>query len=99
MGEVADSWADKDVASAVAWTETLQGNDKARAARELIGEYTRENAEGAAAWLDSFSGTDNYDRVAQGFIRSSAGSNPELALSKISTLQDTASQNLSLIHI
>ena len=93
IGEVADTWADQDVASAVAWTETLSGNDKTRAARELIGEYTREDPEQAAAWVNTFSGTDGYDQVATSFIRNTAETNPELALSTISTLQNTNNQN------
>ena len=93
IGEIAGSWADQDLTSAVAWTETLNGTEKTRAARELIGEYTRENSDQASAWLDSLAGNDGYDRVAQSFIFSTAGSNPELALSKIPTLQNDRSQN------
>ncbi|MBK1829552.1 hypothetical protein JIN77_02345 [Verrucomicrobiaceae bacterium R5-34] len=92
IGEVADTWADNDVASAVAWTETLSGADKVRAASELIGEYTQESPEEASQWLDSMAGTDGYDSVARSFIWSSARSNPELALSKVSTLNNAENQ-------
>lgn len=93
IGEVADNWADADLASAVAWTETLQGAEKANAARELIGEYTREDAEQASQWVDSLAGSENYDRVADGFIWSAARNNPELALAKVSTIGNDRTHN------
>lgn len=93
IGEVADNWADQDVTSAVAWTETLTGTDKIRAARELIGEFAREDSTQASEWLDSLAGNDGYERVAQNFIFSTAGSNPELALSKIPTIESTRAQD------
>jgi len=92
IGEVADTWADKDVSSAVAWTETLQGADKTSAASQLIGEYTRESPEQASQWLDSFAGKDGYDNVARSFIWNTARNNPEMALSKVSSLSDAKSQ-------
>ena len=92
IGEVADEWAEKDVASAVAWTETLRGNEKARAASELIGEFAREDAGKASQWLDTLSGSDGYERVAHGFIWSTAREHPELALSKVPTLEQPKSQ-------
>ncbi|BDS05539.1 hypothetical protein NT6N_05790 [Oceaniferula spumae] len=92
IGEVADTWADSDVSSAVAWTETLHGDEKMRAASELMGEYTREDPEQAARWLDSMAGSDGYDQVARSFIWSSARSDPAMALSKVNTIADTDSQ-------
>jgi hypothetical protein len=91
-GNVAEEWAERDLQSALTWTDTLDGSSKTNAARELIGTYAKENPEQASAWLKTMSGEPGYGKIVESYIWNTARSNPEASLAHIPEIQDPKSQ-------
>lgn len=93
LGEIAEQWADQDLPTAIAWTNTLDSTSKSSAAREIIGPYARENPSEAAAWLHTMSDTPQYNDISRSYIWNTARSHPEFSLAQVGEIQDPKTQN------
>jgi hypothetical protein len=92
LREVAERWAEQDVASAVIWSNTLTGETKINATREIMGEYAQEDPAQAAAWLSSMTRDPGYGKIVESYIWHAARQNPTMALAQIPEIQNPKSQ-------
>lgn len=91
--EVADAWADQDLQSALAWTDSLEGSSRSSAAQKVIGTYAKENPGEAAAWLRTMSDDPKYNDISRSYIWNTARTHPEFSLAQVGEMQDSRSQD------
>lgn len=92
-GEVAGIWADNDLDAAVAWTDSLSGNAKSRAAREVVMRYADKDAHKASSWLATMPNEPEYESVVTSYIWRTAEKNPELSLAQIPRINNERTRN------
>jgi len=63
VGEIAKAWARNEPAGAIAWAESLDGDEHQRATREALASWAQTSPSQAAAYLDSLSDRDSADSL------------------------------------
>jgi hypothetical protein len=90
---VANSWIRKEPEELKQWVSTLNPEQKMLAARGMIDELAKKDADSAAKWMNNMKDQDGYQDVLRSYIWSAATSRqPAAALAQVPNMQDEKSQ-------
>lgn len=81
-------WSENDLDGALSWMASNPGIARAEASKSVLPAFVKQDAAGAAVWVDSFAGEPHYDDLVSQFVSSARRKNYEIVLPYISQIPE-----------
>ena len=100
IDDIAESWAERDLDAAIAFTERLEPELRAEAAEGVVGELASKDPQEASRWMESLSATGtDLDPAIRSFVWNSWSKEPELAANWVGQMSSQRDSERTYHHI
>ena len=100
IDDIAESWAERDLDAAIAFTERLEPELRAEAAEGVVGELASKDPQEASRWMESLSATGtDLDPAIRSFVWNSWAKEPELAANWVGQMSSQRDSERTYHHI